>query len=194
MNKRQAGFTLMEMIGVVAVIAILASIATPMIFDTIRQARVTAFVQDVTGVRTAVARYYEDTGRFPIHIPTDAGDGRRLLMKNGTTTPIAGWDGPYVEKEIANPFSPAGYRGLFSTANAEYQFDLDGDGTFDTTSVAVLRIDGVGNEEARQISDIIDNDGDQASGDTAWNKSGRVKRYGTAGTHPSILLIYLTNT
>ena len=192
MNNRQTGFTLMEMIGVVAVIAILASIATPMIFDAIRNARVTAFVQDVNVVRTAVARYYEDTGNFPTHIPTDARDGRQLLMKNGTARPVGGWSGPYIEKELANPFSPDGYRSVLVTANANYQFDLDGDGTPDTTRVAVIRVDNVGDEEARMISDIVDNDGEQASGDTAWNKAGRVKRYGVGGTHRSRLIIYLT--
>jgi len=192
MTRRQSGFTLMEMIGVVAVIAILASIATPMIFDTIRNARVTAFVQDVNVLRTAVARYYEDTGRFPLHIPTDSRDGRRLLMNNSTARPVGGWDGPYLDKEFANPFNPAGYRSVISSTNANYQFDLDGDGTADTSNAALIRIDNVGDEEARMISDIVDGDGDQASGDTAWNKAGRVKRYGVDGNHRSRLIIYLT--
>ena len=192
MDRRQSGFTLMEMIGVVAVIAILASIATPMIFDTIRNARVTAFVQDVNVLRTAVARYYQHTGQFPVHIPTDTRDGRRLLLKNSTTAPVGGWDGPYLEKEFANPFNPTGYRSVFSTTDANYQFDLDGDGAPDTTRASLIRIDNVGDEEARMISDIVDGDGDEASGNNAWNKAGRVKRYGVNGDHPSIVLIYLT--
>ncbi len=191
MNKVR-GFTLMEMIGVMAVIAILVSVATPMIFDAIRNAKVTAFVEDVNVVKGAVAQYYEDTGNFPIHIPTDTRDAYRQLMKDNPTSPIGGWDGPYLEKEIDNPFSEGGYRAVQTSSSAAYQFDLDGDGTADTTSVAFIRVDGVTDEEARAISDIFDNDGSVDSGSGAWNAAGRVKRYGVNSDHPSIVLIYIS--
>ena len=77
--NRQRGFTLMEMIGVMAVIAILVSVATPMIFDAMRTAKVTSFVEEVNVVKTAVASYYEDTGSFPTHIPTDKKEKNRQL-------------------------------------------------------------------------------------------------------------------
>ncbi len=192
MKNRHSGFTLMEMIGVVAVIAILASMATPMIFDAMRNAKVTAFVEDVNVLRTAVARYYEDTGTFPQHIPTDQRDGRRMLTSNSTARPVDGWDGPYIEKEFENPFRESGFRSIISTANANYQFDLDGDGNVDTSGVAVLRVDNVSETEARMVSDLLDNDGDETTGTTAWNRAGRVKRLGATGNSNSGLIIYLT--
>ena len=213
MRQRQAGFTLMEMIGVVAVIAILASMATPMIFDAIRNARVTAFVEDVNVARTAVARYYEDTGQFPTHIPTDTRDGRRTLISNSASNPIGGWNGPYLETDIfiervgdipiggwngpyletdiSNPFDEGGYRAILTSGNANYQFDLDGDGTIDTTTVAVMRIDGVSDAQARKISDILDGDADTTTGNGAWYASGRVKKFG-ARQNDRRLLIFLS--
>lgn len=189
--RHQRGFTLMEMIGVIAVIAILAAVATPMIFDAIRNARVAAFVEDVNVLRTAVARFYEDTGRFPTHIPTDNRDRRKQLTKNDAANPVNGWTGPYLEKDFENPFNPGGYRSIFVSGNANYQFDLDGDGTMDTASVLVIRVDGVADEEAKKISGILDKDADQASGNNSWNRAGRVKRYGVNSNHPNRLLIYL---
>ena len=188
---KQHGFTLMEMIGVMAVIAILASISAPSIIDAIRNAKITSFVEDSNGVRTAVAKFYEDTGNFPVHVASNGNQNQKQLMKD-TTGGIAGWDGPYLEKDLTNPFSEAGYRGVLQQANANYQFDLDGDGNADTTTVSVLRIDQVSNEEARKISDIIDNDGDVTTGTAAWNRAGRVKRFGTTGNSNSILLIYIS--
>lgn len=189
--KGQRGFTLMEMIGVMAVIAILVSIATPMIFDAIRDAKVTSFAEDVNMLKGAIAQYYEDTGQFPTHIPTDNRDRNKQLMKDNPANPIRGWNGPYLEKELANPFLDGGYRAVLTSTNANFQFDLDGDGTVDTTSVAVIRIDQVSDEEARAISDIFDNDGSQNSGTGAWNAAGRVKRYGVNSDHPHSLLIYI---
>ncbi len=190
MNK-QLGFTLMEMIGVMAVIAILASIATPTIIDAVRNAKISAFVEDISSIRTAVASFYEDTGNFPVHVPTNANQNQKQLMRN-TANPMSGWDGPYLEKDLQNPFSAGSYRGVLSTTNANYQFDLDGDGNVDTSGVSVIRIDQVSNEEARRISDILDNDGDVTTGSNAWNAGGRVKRYGVNSNHAHILLVYLS--
>ena len=190
--NRQQGFTLMEMIGVMAVIAILVSVATPMIFDAIRNARVTAFVEDVNMVKGAVAQYYEDTGNFPTHIPTDRRDRNKQLMKDNASSPIRGWNGPYLEKDLQNPFQEGAYSGVLVSSNANFQFDLDGDGTVDTSNVAVLRIDRVTDEEAEAISDIFDNDGGIDSGSDAWNAGGRVKRFGVNSDHAHSLLIYIS--
>ena len=190
--SKQRGFTLMEMIGVMAVIAILVSVATPMIFDAIRNAKVTAFVEDVNMIKGAVAQYYEDTGDFPTHIPSDNRDRNKRLMKNDSSRPVSGWDGPYLEKDLGNPFTEGAYAAVLTSTNANYQFDLDGDGTADTTSVAFIRIDQVTDEEAKAISDIFDNDGSIDSGSDAWNAGGRVKRYGVNSDHAHSLLIYIS--
>jgi len=190
--SKQRGFTLMEMIGVMAVIAILVSVATPMIFDAIRNAKVTAFVEDVNMIKGAVAQYYEDTGNFPTHIPSDTRDRNKRLMKNDATSPVSGWDGPYLEKDLGNPFTEGAYAAVLVSTNANYQFDLDGDGTADTSSVAFIRVDQVSDEEAKSISDIFDNDGGVDSGSDAWNAGGRVKRYGVNSDHTHVLLIYVS--
>ena len=191
--KRNQGFTLMEMIGVMAVIAILASVATPAIIDAIRNAKITTFAEDINSLRSSVASFYEDTGRFPVHIATSTNQNQKQLMKN-TTTPISGWDGPYMEKTLANPFSKGSYIGMVDSNNANYQFDLDGDGTVDTTKVSVLRLDQVSDTEAKKISDIIDGDGSVTSGSGSWKAAGRVKRYGAASNHAHILLIYISKS
>ena len=191
MQARNRGFTLIEMIDVVAVIGILASVAAPMIFDAIRNARVTAFVEEANSLRAAVTTYYNDTGTFPNHRPLSSAANQKVLMSNPAASPIAGWNGPYIEKEIKNPFNPSGQLGLWNETNANYQFDLDGDGNVDTTRVSVLRMDNVSDEDARRISDILDDDGDVTSGNGAWYAAGRVKRYGTNSNHPHILLVYM---
>ncbi|MEE9335621.1 MAG: prepilin-type N-terminal cleavage/methylation domain-containing protein [Granulosicoccaceae bacterium] len=189
MNKIK-GFTLIEIIGVMAVIAILASMATPRIFDAIEDSKVTAVIQQANTVKTTVADFYADTGIWPRHIPTHVDENLHQLMvnKNGSGNPINGWDGPYMDKELVNPVVGGGFQDILVTDNASYACDLDGNGVQDGRFI-IYRIDNVNDSVAQKVSQSMDKDGSVISGDGDWKKAGRVRRYG--GNHGSILLICL---
>jgi len=61
-RKSSHGFTLIEMIGVLAVIAILASMLIPKIFEAINSARINNTVQSYNSVKTAVLDHYGKYG------------------------------------------------------------------------------------------------------------------------------------
>ena len=65
MNKMQKGFTLIELMIVVAIIAILAAIAIPAYQDYVIRSQVTEGSSLAEGSKTAVAEYYSNIGRFP---------------------------------------------------------------------------------------------------------------------------------
>ncbi len=190
MQGKNSGFTLMEVIGVLAVIAIIAAVATPQIFQAIQDAKVSSLVQESNDLKAAVARYYKDTGTWPRHIPSRSEDHYRQLMRNSDSggNPISGWNGPYIEAELSNPITPGGYLDVLVTSDANYACDLDGDGNQDGTFIA-YRVDGVNDDLAQSISQMLDKDGTVTSGDGDWKKAGRVKRY--AGNHASILVMCL---
>ena len=56
------GFTLIEMIGVLAVVAVLAAMVLPKVFDVIAESRVNALAASVKAYETAVTKYYGDLG------------------------------------------------------------------------------------------------------------------------------------
>ncbi len=63
------GFTLIEMIGVLAVVAVLAALVLPKVFDVIAESRVNALAASVKAYETAVIKYYSDIGNL---LPLDA--------------------------------------------------------------------------------------------------------------------------
>ncbi len=65
MKKMQQGFTLIELMIVVAIIGILAAIAIPAYSDYIARSQATEAVTLMSGAKTPVAEYFADKGSWP---------------------------------------------------------------------------------------------------------------------------------
>lgn len=65
-HNRKAGFSLVEMIGVLAIIAILAVVIVPKVFSTIASSRVTNAIGSVNTMRTAVTDFAGKYGTLPV--------------------------------------------------------------------------------------------------------------------------------
>ncbi|MGJ4748559.1 type II secretion system protein [Leptospira sp. SA-E8] len=63
--QRQHGFTLLELLFVLVIVALLASLAAPMLTGSIDQAREAALKQDLRVMRQALDDYQADHGRHP---------------------------------------------------------------------------------------------------------------------------------
>ena len=98
-NKRkQAGFTLIEMMVVVAVIGLLIAMVGPRIFNQYEKAERTKVEVDIDGIEKALAFYRLDNYRYP----TQA-EGLEALV-----SPPAGaddWNGPYMDAAPIDPWN-----------------------------------------------------------------------------------------
>lgn len=59
------GFTLIELIVVMAIVALLTSIAAPRYFASLHKSKETALLQSLTTMRDALDQYAADKGRYP---------------------------------------------------------------------------------------------------------------------------------
>ena len=64
-GRRRHGFTLIELMVVLAIVALLASIALPRYFGSLQQAREQALQENLRVMRIRIDRFYGDKGRFP---------------------------------------------------------------------------------------------------------------------------------
>lgn len=93
---RRAGFTIIELLIVVTIIGIIATVALPKFRQTRRHAMATQLIGDFDVVRHAAMSFYADSGYFP-----DADDEpvpRNLLpyLPNGFSMVKAEWEMQYV--------------------------------------------------------------------------------------------------
>ena len=65
MNKAQKGFTLIELMIVIAIIGILAAIAIPQYQDYVTRSKITEGLSVVQSIETAVAETYQSVGHLP---------------------------------------------------------------------------------------------------------------------------------
>ncbi len=65
MNRPRRGFTLIELIVVLAIIALLASIVAPRYFRSVERAREASLKTSLNVMRDAIDKYLGDKGRYP---------------------------------------------------------------------------------------------------------------------------------
>ena len=64
-KKRQAGFTIIEMLIVVTILAMLAGVLVPVLQEGQETARDSRRMQDLRSVQSAVADYFRAEGQYP---------------------------------------------------------------------------------------------------------------------------------
>jgi general secretion pathway protein G len=96
-KSRRAGFTLIEVLVVIVVIAILATFVAPSLFRNVDDARVATARAQIESFATALDSYRLDNGRYPT-----TAQGLNALWQKPTVDAPANWQQPYVRKAIPN--------------------------------------------------------------------------------------------
>ncbi|HEU4700010.1 MAG TPA: type II secretion system major pseudopilin GspG [Gemmatimonadales bacterium] len=101
-DRRRAGFTLIEILVVIAVIAVLAGVVAPMVFGHVSDAKATAARAQIEIFGLALDQFRLDSDDYPTTAQGLAALERR---PDGAPQP-RNWRGPYLKKRV--PMDPWG--------------------------------------------------------------------------------------
>lgn len=65
MTGSRRGFTLLELLVVMAIIATLLTVATPRYFRSLQRSREAVLREDLAALRESIDKFYGDTGKYP---------------------------------------------------------------------------------------------------------------------------------
>ena len=109
-SRRETGFTLIEIMVVLTIIAIMTALIAPQIMGRVDEARVTAARQDIRTLETALDFYQMDNYRYPT---TD--QGLEALVKKPDDPSVKNWRAGGYLRAASVPKDPWGneYKYLF---------------------------------------------------------------------------------
>jgi len=96
-SRKSKGFTLIEMLIVIVVIAILALIVIPRLLGAGRKAKEAALKGDLHQLRNAIQQFEADCGDYPAAIDDlQTAPAAGSIGGNGIDLDVSAWQGPYL--------------------------------------------------------------------------------------------------
>jgi general secretion pathway protein G len=130
-DRREAGFTLIELMIVLFILGLLAALVAPRLMGRVGMAKQKSAQAQIQLLATALDIFHLDVGRYP----TDE-EGLKALRENPGSLPS--WGGPYLDKSV--PKDPWG---------RDYQYKCPGEhGPYDLSS---LGADGVAGGDGENL-------------------------------------------
>lgn len=123
-RKTRAGFSLVEVLIVLAIIALVAALVGPRVFAQLDRSKVRAASVQISALRSALGTLRLEIGRYP------TGDEGLDLLVRADPAVVTGWYGPYLDDGV--PMDPWGRPYVYvapATPDAEPQvLSLGADG------------------------------------------------------------------
>lgn len=216
-HRKSSGFTLVEMIGVLAVIAILASLLVPRVFQAIGDSKINNAASTYNSIKSAVSEYYGKYGKIGGTNGVDLGlasdyavyedwDLRCLVTEgfaekpfivrigNGKVGSAASGSRLRVMK-LKSAYDPNQQAANSATTIDQGAYNLDGSSVTNDISGNLLVeavIEGVDNQDAIDLNSRIDGSSLGTTTLGANDEAGRVKYFYTTNGNCSVR-IYLAH-
>lgn len=131
-KRNKLGFTLVELLVVIVVLAVLAAIVLPKFMNSSARSKESALRSDLKLMRNAISLFQTDTGKYPLALADLAEpDKTKVKVADGSVVVANDWHGPYIDSVITDPVSGAAF--TYDKATGKVTSSASGNG-LDTTA------------------------------------------------------------
>lgn len=117
-KRRQAGFTLVEMLVVLAIIGLISALIGPRVLAQLSDSRERAAKLQIEAFSSALDIFYIDIGRYPL-----PAEGLAALVQKPSSLQV--WNGPYLRSE-GIPLDPWGNEYNYTSDGKSFKITFDG--------------------------------------------------------------------
>jgi len=117
-DRKNAGYTLLELLVVMGILAVLTAVATPQLMGYFGKAKTQSVQLQIENIGTALELYYMENGAYP-----SASAGLKALVEAPPEAPR--WNGPYLKKA----------KNLLDPWGRPYQYAYSGNGEYEVYSL-----------------------------------------------------------
>ena len=112
-DRKNAGYTLLELLVVMGILAVLTAVATPQLMGYFGKAKTQSVQLQIENIGTALELYYMENGAYP-----SASAGLKALVEAPPEAPR--WNGPYLKK-AKNLLDPWGRPYQYAIIESQYE-------------------------------------------------------------------------
>jgi general secretion pathway protein G len=130
-NRNDAGYTLLELLVVMGILAVLTAVATPQLMGYFGKAKTQSVQLQIENIGTALELYYMENGVYP-----STSVGLKALVE--PPQDAAHWNGPYLKKakSLLDPWGRP-YQYVYPASNGDYEvYSLGPNGKATSASAA----------------------------------------------------------
>jgi general secretion pathway protein G len=115
-GRKDAGYTLLELLVVMGILAVLTAVATPQLMAYFGKAKTQTAQLQIENIGTALELYYMENGAYP-----SASVGLKALVEGPPEAPT--WNGPYLKK-AKNLLDPWGRPYQYNYPGSDGQYEV----------------------------------------------------------------------